>query len=135
MSHSSIHQLSTFEDEFSEPSTSPKPFMVSSYELDPNIVDMVQGCTFSSLGIEDPYHHLLEFEELCSYLVIPGMSQENLSGSCSPFLLWKRRNNGTLTTWGMRMVIGKSSEMTFVSRSLPYPMKHLDEVTSLHLKN
>jgi len=109
--------------------------MVSDYELDPDIIAMVQGRTFSSLGIEDPYHHLQEFEKLCPYLVIPGMSQETLSGSCSPFLLWKRRNNGTLTTWGMRMVIGKSSEMTFVSRSLPYPMKHLDEVTFLHLNN
>ena len=66
MSHPSIHQLSTSEDEFSEPSTSPKPFMVSGYELDPDIIAMVRGRTFSGLGIEDPYHHLLEFEELCS---------------------------------------------------------------------
>ena len=74
MSHPSTHQLSTSEDEFSEPSTSPKPFMVREQ-------------TFSGLGIEDPYHHLLEFEELCSCLVIPVMSQETLRWKLFPFSL------------------------------------------------
>ena len=74
MSHPSINQLSASEDEFLEPSTSPKPFMVSGYELDPDIIAMVRERTFSGLGIEDPYHYLQEFEELCSYMVIPSMS-------------------------------------------------------------
>ena len=87
MSHPSIHQLSTFEDEFSEPSTSPKPYLVSGYELDPDIIAMVRERTFSGIGIEDPYNHLLEFEELCSYLVIPGMSQETLRWKLFPFSL------------------------------------------------
>ena len=87
MSHPYIHQLSTSEDEFSEPSTSPKPFMVSGYELDPDIIAMVRERSFSGLGIEDSYHHLLEFEELCSYLVIPGMSQETLRWKLFPFSL------------------------------------------------
>ena len=87
MSHPSNHELSTSEDEFSEPSTSPKPFMVSGYELDPDIIAMVQERTFSGLGIKDPYHHLLEFEELCSYLVIPSMSQETLRWKVFPFSL------------------------------------------------
>ena len=87
MSHPSIHQLTTIEDEFSEPSTSPKPFMVSGYELDPDIIAMVRERSFSGLGIEDPYHHLLEFEELCSYLVIPSMSQETLRWKVFPFSL------------------------------------------------
>ena len=38
MSHPSIHQFSTSEDEFSEPSTSLKPSIVSGYELDPNMI-------------------------------------------------------------------------------------------------
>ena len=87
MSHPSIHQFSISEDEFSEPSTSPKPFMVSGYELDPDIIAMVRGRTFSGLGIDDPYHLLLEFEELCSYLVIPSMSQETLRWKLFPFSL------------------------------------------------
>ena len=78
MSHPSIHQLSTSEDEFLEPSTSPKPFIISGYELHPSIIAMDRGRTFSGLGIEDPHHHLQEFEELCLCLVIPGMSQETL---------------------------------------------------------
>jgi hypothetical protein len=87
MSDLSIHQFSISKDEFSEPSTSPKPFMDSSYELDPDIIGMVRGRTFSGLGIDDPYHHLLEFEELCSYLVIPSMSQETLRWKLFPFSL------------------------------------------------
>ena len=71
MSHPSIHQLSTSEDEFLDPSTSPEPFIISGYELHPSIIAMDRGRTFSGLGIEDPHHHLQEFKELCSYLVNP----------------------------------------------------------------
>jgi hypothetical protein len=90
MSHPSIYQLSTSEDEFSEPSTSPKPFMVSGYELHPDIIGIVREWTFSGLWIEDPHHHLQEFEELCSYLVIPGMSQETLMWKLFPFSLMEK---------------------------------------------
>ena len=74
--------------------------MVFGYELDPDIIAMVREWTFSGLGIEDPYHHLLEFEELCSYLVIPGMSQEILTWKLFPFSLvekaeqWYTHNMG-----------------------------------------
>ena len=74
--------------------------MVSGYELDPDIIAMVRERTFPSLGIEDPYHHLLEFEELCSYLVIPSMSQETLRWKLFPFSLiekaeqWYTHNAG-----------------------------------------
>ena len=90
MSHPSIHQLSSSEDEFLEPSTCPKHFMVSGYELDPDIIAMVQGRTFSGLGIEDPYYHLQEFEELCLYLAIPGMSQETLRWELFHFSLMEK---------------------------------------------
>ena len=84
---SSIHQLSIPEDEFSEPSTSSRPFTTSGYELHPRIIAMVRAQTFSGLENEDPDHHLRVFEELCSYLVIPGMSQEPLRWKLFPFSL------------------------------------------------
>ena len=62
MSSSSIHQLSTSEDEFSEPSPSPRHFMTSSYELHPRIIAMVQAQTFFGLETEDPDLHLQVFK-------------------------------------------------------------------------
>ena len=87
MSSSSIHQLSTSEDEFSEPSTSPRPFTTSGYELHPRLIAMVRAQTFSGLETEDPDLHLQVFEELCSCLVILGMSQETLKWKLFPFSL------------------------------------------------
>ena len=135
MSHPSIHQLSTSEDEFSEPSTSSRPFTTPGFKFHPRVIAMVRAQTFSGLKIEDPDLHLQVFEELCSCLVIPSMSQESLRWKLFPFSLIAKTEQWYTHNVGDEMVIGKSSEMTFVSRSLPYPMKHLDEVTSLHLNN
>ena len=71
MSSSSIHRLSTSEEEFSEPSTSSRPYSASGYELHPRFIAMVRAQTFFGLENEDPEHHLQAFEELCSCLVIP----------------------------------------------------------------
>ena len=48
---------------------------------------MVQAQTIYGLENEDPEHHLQAFEELCSCLVIPGMSQESLRWKLFPFSL------------------------------------------------
>jgi len=66
MSHPSIHQFSASRDEFSEPSTSPRPFTVFGYELHPGMIAMVRAQTFSRLENEDPKHHLQASDELCS---------------------------------------------------------------------
>jgi len=87
MSSSSIRQLSTSEDEFSEPSTSSRPFTTSGYELHPRIIAMVRAQTFSGLESEDPDLHLHVFEELCSCLVILGISQETLRWKLFPYSL------------------------------------------------
>jgi hypothetical protein len=87
MSSSSIRQLSTSEDEFSEPSTYSRPFTTSGYELHPRIIAMVRAQTFSGLESEDPDLHLQVFEELCSCLVILGISQETLRWKLFPFSL------------------------------------------------
>jgi hypothetical protein len=46
----------------------------SGYKLHPGIIAMVRGQSFFGLENEDPHRHLQEFEELCSCLVIPGMT-------------------------------------------------------------
>jgi hypothetical protein len=58
MKNLSIHQLSALEDEFLEPSPSPKPITASGYELHPGIIAMVRGQTFFGLESEDPHRHL-----------------------------------------------------------------------------
>ena len=106
MSSSSICQLSTSEDEFSEPSTSSRPFTTFGYELHPGIIAMVRAQTFSGLESEDPDLHLQAFEELCLCLVIPGMSPETLRWKLLPFSLmgkaeqWYTHNvRGMIQDW------------------------------------
>jgi hypothetical protein len=74
MEQLSIQQLSTPKNEFYEPPSSSS----SSYELRPSFIAMAQNRPFSGGINEDPYDHLEEFEELCSGLVIPGMTRETL---------------------------------------------------------
>ena len=50
------------------------PYSSSNHELDPGFIAMVQKRPFSGEIHEDPYEHLQEFKELCSGLVILGMT-------------------------------------------------------------
>jgi len=106
MSHPSIHQFSASRDDFSEPSTSPRPFTFFGYELHPGMIAMVRAQTFSGLENKDPDLHLQVFKELCSCLVIPGMSQEYLRWKLFPFSLvekadqWYTHNvRGMIQDW------------------------------------
>ena len=74
MEQPSFPQLSTLRGEFSEPLSSSS----SRYELDLGFIAMVRQRPFSRVINDDPLDHLQEFEELCSSLVIPGMTQEIL---------------------------------------------------------
>ena len=48
---------------------------------------MVREQSFSGFDDENPYDHLREFEQLCSYLSIAGMAQETLRWKLFPFSL------------------------------------------------
>jgi hypothetical protein len=74
----SIHQFSAPWDEFLEPPKSSKPITDSGFELRPGFIAMVWEQPFSGYELENPYHHLREFEQLCSCLTIAGMAQETL---------------------------------------------------------
>ena len=62
--------------EFAEPP--PKPNLSSDCELHPSLKAMVRVQPFFGLDSENPYNHLLEFEEICSCSSIFGMTQEYL---------------------------------------------------------
>ena len=51
---------------------------------------MVRKRLFSEAINDEPLDHLQEFEELCSSLVIPGMTQEVLRWKLFPFSLIRR---------------------------------------------
>ena len=86
----SIHQLSAPSGEFLEPPQSSKPIIASSFELRPGFIAMVREQPFSGYELENPYHHLREFEQLCSCLSIVGMAQETLRWKLFPFSLNER---------------------------------------------
>ena len=95
MERPSFYDLFASTYEFNDPSTS-----TSDLELHFHIMGMVQDRPFFGAINEDPYFHLEEFEELeelCSRLVLPGMTQEYIRWKLSPSLCHKERSNGTLT--------------------------------------
>jgi hypothetical protein len=61
-----------------EPPSFSKSKLPSGYELHPSLNTMVRAQPFSGFDNEDPFNHLQEFEEMCSCLSIPGMTQEIL---------------------------------------------------------
>ena len=86
----SINQFSAPKGEFVEPPQSSKPIIASSFELCPGFTAMVREQSFSGFDDENPYHHLREFEQLCSCLSIAGMAQETLRWKLFPFSLAER---------------------------------------------
>ena len=83
----SIHEFSAPKGEFLEPPQSSKPITASSFELRLGFIAMVQEQSFSGFDDENTYHHLREFEQLCSCLSIAGMAQETLRWKLFPFSL------------------------------------------------
>jgi hypothetical protein len=64
--------------EFQEPPLSLKPNRSSGYELHPGLIAMVRALPFSGHDDENPWQHLLDFEEMCLCLSNSGMTQEIL---------------------------------------------------------
>ena len=99
----SCQSLSTPRGEFvlEQPSTSS-----SCCELRPGFIAMVRNRPFSGVISDDPNVHLEEFEDLCSCLVIPGMTQETLRWKLFPFSLvdraeqWYTHTAEHVNNWG-----------------------------------
>ena len=73
--------------EYLEPPPSYHPILSDGYEIRPSLVAMVRAQSFSSRKDECPYAHLQVFEENCSLLLIPGMTQHTLQWKLFPFSL------------------------------------------------
>ena len=87
MEQLSLLQLSSPKSEFYEPAPSADPILSTSYELDSGYIAFVQGNFFSGRDCENPYHHLREFEQVCSCKKISGMTHETLKWKLFPFSL------------------------------------------------
>ena len=82
-----LHQLSAPNSEFYEPPSSSDPIRTSSCELSLGFIAIIQENSFSGKDFENPYHHLREFDQVCSCLKISSMTQETLNWKLFPFSL------------------------------------------------
>ena len=87
MEQPSILSFSASKGELIEPPKSEHPILASSYELSPELIALVQKSSFTGLDSENPYHHLREFEQVCSCRAIAGMSHDTLKWKLFPFSL------------------------------------------------
>ena len=87
MEQTSIQNFSAPNGELFELPQFEHPILAYSYKLRPDLITMVQKLSFSGLDSENPYHHLREFEQVCSCRAIAGMSHDTLKWKLSPFSL------------------------------------------------
>ena len=90
MDSTPIIQLLALKCELLEPPPSSHPILIDGYELHPAFIAMVQEQSFSSIKDENPYTRRREFEQLCSCLIIAGMTQETIKWKLFPFSLLGR---------------------------------------------
>jgi len=85
MKPTSTSYPSASKGEFPEPPS--KPNLSFGNELHASLKALVRAQPFLWHDNENPFHHLLEFEEMCSCLSISGMTQETLRWKLFPFSL------------------------------------------------
>ena len=73
--------------EYLEPPPSCHSIQSDGYEIRLSLIAMVRAQSFSSRKDKCPYAHLQIFEENCSLLIIPGMTQHTLWWKLFPFSL------------------------------------------------
>ena len=87
MEQLSLLQISSPKSEFCEPASPADQILFISYELSSGYIALVQEHSFSGRDCENPYHHLREFEQVCSCMKISGMTHETLKWKLFPFFL------------------------------------------------
>jgi len=87
MEQLSLQQLSSPNSKFYEQASSADPILSTSYELSSGFIALVKENSFSGRDCENPYHHLCEFEQVCSCLKIFGMTHETLKWKLFPLSL------------------------------------------------
>jgi hypothetical protein len=87
MEQLSLQQLSSPKSEFYEPAAPADPILYTNYERSSGFIALVQKNSFSRRDCENPYHHLREFEQVCSCPKILGMTHKTLKWKLFPFSL------------------------------------------------
>jgi hypothetical protein len=82
-----IYSLSAPEGKYLEPAISSHPIEAEGYEIRPDFTSLVRELNFARGLVENPYKHLLDFEEICATLMILGMNHETLKWKAFPFSL------------------------------------------------
>ena len=82
-----ICRFSALKGKYLEPAISSHPIEAASYEIRPDFIALVKELYFSRSMEENPYKHLLDFEELCATLMISGMNYEMLKWKTFQFSL------------------------------------------------
>ena len=90
MDSTPIFKYSTPKGESLEPPQSSHPILTNGYELRPAFIAMVREQPFSRQKDKNPYTHLQEFEQLCSCLIFPSLTQETIKWKLFPFSLLGR---------------------------------------------
>ena len=134
MEQLSLLQLSTPKSEFCEPASSADPILSTCYELSSGYIALVQEHSFSGRDCENPYHHLHEFEQVCSCLKISGMTHETLKWKLFPFSLSEEARQ-----WYIRVVgsiNGSWNELRDIFCSAFFPLSRIralrTEILTLH---
>ena len=99
MEQLSLQQLSLPKSEFYELASHADPILSTSYELSSSFIALVHENSFLGRDCENPYHHLREFEQVCSCLKISGMAHETLKCKLFPISLSKEAKQ-----WYIRVV-------------------------------
>ncbi len=100
MEPQSIFQLSTPWGKSNEPPPLSGPIFTTGYKILPELISMVKEKPFPGLNQENHFHHLREFEQLCSCLKIRGMKQETVRWKLFPFSLHERAKQWYIFTVG-----------------------------------
>jgi hypothetical protein len=82
-----LFEISTPKGDHLEPPSSSHPINTCGYELRPALIALVRETSFAGTKEESLYIHLRGFEQICSIIVIEGMTQQTLKWKLFPFSL------------------------------------------------
>jgi hypothetical protein len=82
-----IYSFSSLEGKYLEPATSSHPFKAEGYEIRPDFISLVIELNFAGGLDENPYKHLIDFEEICATPMILEMNHETLKWKAFLFSL------------------------------------------------